>query len=398
MPERTKTIFVSDVHLGDQTSWDAKPYPYCWCMDNVGRLGEFLRRVQKDQTVQEVVLLGDLFDAWIIPASYSPITSFSKICEFSGNKAIIDPLSSSRAWGDIKVYYVLGNHDMPFGKSDIKVLTDLMKNKFPHVQCLFDEGDPLGKYERGHLLAEHGNRYCLFNGLDRITNKSSFLPLGYFISRLIATWAVNHGNMLLSNIGDYIKVAYSFISNLKNEPNFFENMLASLTARAHFNSDDLIRVDGLLGYSGPMSWQKIGECFKNSCENWSQTPGNVNLAQAFTSEVHRFWLAAQRQMMGGKKIVIFGHTHEPGIYPEFKPDDYYKHIDTGKPISDFPYDTIYANCGGWVDKRYYPGHECTYIETEEIEAPDGWRQYVRVKQYQEKEDVIKSEGFVKTYK
>jgi metallophosphoesterase superfamily enzyme len=66
MPERNKTIFISDIHLGDQRSWEAKPHPYCWFMDNINKLALFLTEIRKDASVKELVILGDLFDTWII--------------------------------------------------------------------------------------------------------------------------------------------------------------------------------------------------------------------------------------------------------------------------------------------------------------------------------------------
>jgi UDP-2,3-diacylglucosamine pyrophosphatase LpxH len=403
MPKRaesTKTIFISDIHLGDELSWKAEPHPYCWCMENVSTLATFLKQIQNDRTVKELVILGDLFDIWIIPAKYPPLTSFDRICDWSGNKPVIDILRNKEAWGEIRINYAVGNHDMPIGRKYIKDLLQFMGDRFPLMECLFNEDEPLGKYESdplpgnkpGILLAEHGNRYCLFNGLNQPANLDNFLPLGYFISRLVANWAVNRGNMLMSDIWDYIETGYTFLANWKNEPNFFGNMLASIGEKAKIRPEDQINVENIPGYSGTKSLHEIAESFKDVCKNWKNCPGNIGFAKAFTSEVNDFWVAAQRQIIGGRKIVIFGHTHKPGIFPKDDPDKRFRHLEAGKQTSEFPHESIYANSGGWVDKRYYPGHECTYIETEEVRVGSERRHYVRLKNFPE--NSLMGEGFV----
>ena len=380
MPGRTKTIFISDIHMGDQRSME-EPNHYCWFKDNIPQLVNFLEEQRKAADVKEVVIIGDLFDTWIIPDDYDPLTSFENICSSDENKEIIKSLRALAAHPEIKVSYLLGNHDMAMNADGIKATRDFMTTTFPNMVCLFSEADILGKYRDGILLAEHGNRYCLFNGPDKVTNPDSFLPLGYFISRLVATQEKETGQMLMSNICDYFKAGYYFISNWKKEPNFFEDMLDSIAKKAGKNSDAMINLKGVPGYPASMTLSEIGEGFKRAFENWRRNKENIQLSNAFTSELNRFWLAASRQFIGGRKIVIFGHTHEPGIYPEYDPIERDKYITAGWPTDDIPSSRIYANSGGWVDQKHYPKHECAYAETEKGEVRGERRHYVRVKRY-----------------
>jgi UDP-2,3-diacylglucosamine pyrophosphatase LpxH len=60
MANRTKRIFISDIHLGDEESMTA-PHPYGWFKENIPLLAQFLEKQRTAVDVKEVVILGDLF-------------------------------------------------------------------------------------------------------------------------------------------------------------------------------------------------------------------------------------------------------------------------------------------------------------------------------------------------
>jgi hypothetical protein len=49
-------------------------------------------------------------------------------------------------------------------------------------------------YRSSRLLAEHGSAHAMFNAPDPVNNPGSRLPLGYFISRVLATKTYNTGH------------------------------------------------------------------------------------------------------------------------------------------------------------------------------------------------------------
>lgn len=395
MPERNKTIFISDIHLGDQRSWEANPHPYCWCMDNIGKLGNFLTEKQKDASLKELVILGDLFDTWIIPAGSDPLTSFKAICDNPNIKPVIDNLKDQKGWSNIQISYVLGNHDMAISPKGISDTQQFMQDNFPHIKCLFKEDDPLGKYERGLFLAEHGNRYGLFNGVDRLTNPPCFLPIGYFISRLVGTKELKTGKG-----EDICKIAGEFIVQLIDRltfhlpiPNFVEGLLGAIAKDAQFESNEKIDLTGLPGYD-PIDVSSVGNKFSNLLESWTV----IDKISAAWSDAGNLLPAASSQNLKGKEVVIFGHTHKPDMF--YPP----KVLSGDGPVSEIPCQWIYANCGSWVDKS--PGlfkeiggygKECSYVETEEVrdDHKRELRIYVRVKTFPDHK--ITHEGFVKVY-
>ncbi len=68
------------------------PHPYCWFKKNIPLLGDFLAEQLNAPDVKEVVILGDLFDMWVIPVDYDPLTSFDDICANPANADVIDNL------------------------------------------------------------------------------------------------------------------------------------------------------------------------------------------------------------------------------------------------------------------------------------------------------------------
>lgn len=52
------------------------PNPFGWFKKNIPILAQFLDDQLKSPDVKELVILGDLFDTWIIPTTYLPIKSF----------------------------------------------------------------------------------------------------------------------------------------------------------------------------------------------------------------------------------------------------------------------------------------------------------------------------------
>src|SRR5208283_4687856 len=71
--DKIKRIFVSDTHMGDSRSQrQTSPYhPYGWLSENRQELfANFVRTVRSH--VDEVIILGDLFDEWICPAKLDP--------------------------------------------------------------------------------------------------------------------------------------------------------------------------------------------------------------------------------------------------------------------------------------------------------------------------------------
>ena len=185
---RTITIVISDVHLGDQRSIDKK---YGWFNKHSATLVNFLNHLRQRPDVKELVIAGDLFDEWVAPVEYDTFDGATQSgfvdAIAAANRPVIDAFNGIIQEGIIKVTYVPGNHDMLAESSDIQRI-------FPGISQARDVKG-LGAYapsDRPELVIEHGHRYDFFNAPDPISNRSitgtaSILPPGFFVSKIAAT-------------------------------------------------------------------------------------------------------------------------------------------------------------------------------------------------------------------
>jgi len=162
-------------------------------------------------------------------------------------------------------------------------------------------------------------------------------------------------------------------------PDFVEDMFKAIAQDAGLKPGDIVKLNAVPGFPDTMTVDAIGKRFSNLIQNWTNTPGNINLAAATVGDLENLSCAASLAYFdhfgSNTNIVIFGHTHIPVMDPR----DLDPQADPAAHASNDPWSYIYANCGSWVDGSEYG---CTYVETEE-DANSG-RHYVRLKSYTSK--------------
>jgi UDP-2,3-diacylglucosamine pyrophosphatase LpxH len=374
MGDRTKRRFISDIHMGDERSTKNN---YGWFKNNIPKLEAFFAEQLNAPDVKEVVILGDLFDTWVIPADSDALMGYADICSNPDNGPVIEKLKSLASDScNVKLAYVPGNHDMGMSIAGISMTKDFITTTFPGIRFFCNGLVPWGIYNVGALSAEHGNHYCLFNAPDAWTAKDSFPPLGYFISRMVA-YRVSH----TGSGGNYYDILIKFLAEIMNHHDIVGDLIAAIANNAGLKPNDTITLsDGhgnkVPGYPATVTIDDVGQRFSKLIQNWVNTPGNCNPVAATVNDLGNLNPAAQLAYFdhfgSNTSIVIFGHTHIPALIPrELNPlDDPANH----QPGTPWPY--VYANCGAWIDDNKYG---CTYVETEE-DAGAG-RHYVRLKKY-----------------
>jgi UDP-2,3-diacylglucosamine pyrophosphatase LpxH len=377
-PAGTKKIFISDIHMGDARSF-AKPYPYGWFRSNIRNLANFLTEQINPPEVAEVVILGDLFDEWVIPTDEDPLNSFQAICDNPPNSPVIEALRQLAARGILT--YVPGNHDMTWSTTELGGNQEFMEAAFPGIRYSSDPNLPHGVYRSGKLVAEHGNRYALFNASDTWTNPPSFLPMGYFLSRLVAYKVSKTGTD-----EDFHDILKKFVTQFKDSPNFVKNLFMAVAQDAGLNEADPINMNGIPGFPGTVG--AIGSLYEQLIDEWKKHRQDIMWEIALLGDIGDLsWAAAYIYFSlfgSAQNIVIFGHTHQADmIKPPF--------LEAAPAVQnihlDLPCRWIYANCGTWVDSAPH----CTYVETQEDAAAG--RHYVRLLTYPAK--TLLQEGFVK---
>lgn len=180
-----KRIFLSDVHMGAKKKpQNGGTYDYDWLSrDDTKNLVDFLKYLlvekQKHNNIDEIILLGDLLDAWICPFYDTP-PSFAEIIH--NNAEIINALAALAQL--MPITYLEGNHDMGISLQDFNDSSLAGSENFKIL------GADKSYTTTDGIIAEHGHAYDLFNK----SHQNGLMPLGYFISRLVAARGAKTGN------------------------------------------------------------------------------------------------------------------------------------------------------------------------------------------------------------
>ena len=140
----------------------------------------------------------------------------------------------------------------------IPATKQFLDTTFPGMRYFCNKDVPLGTYSVGTLAAEHGDRYCLFNAPDTWTAQNTFLPLGYFISRLAAYKVATKGVR-----EDYRDILENFLKDFLQHPDFIEDLLAAIAKDAGLDADSKIDLQGIPGFDNAVTTVgDIGRRFK----------------------------------------------------------------------------------------------------------------------------------------
>ncbi len=338
---RNAILCLSDIHMGDQRS---AANGYCWFTRNIAALDSLLAGVLAGSQVRQVVILGDLFDEWVVPYRFTPFDPqagisnsrdyFMAIANAPANISIINKLKTIASGGIIQLVYIPGNHDM-------LLTNDILQEIIPGIIWQGDSAG-LGHYAPlDEIIMEHGHRFDFFNCPQPLSNPGHMLPPGYFISRLDAQGVMEQGDHPLKGMNsgtgqlEFLTAWTAAVEYLK--------IKYSLAVAADSSN---IRMDGIDNYSAPFSYNGVRDIFAENIENaWTETetrnavPVAMPVLMSIINGSNDLFLTASYEYMQPTapkryKIVVFGHTHNPTlkVYP---PGNQY----TG----------IYANTGSWVN-------------------------------------------------
>jgi hypothetical protein len=167
-----KTVVISDVHMSNGAA-------YSWFQEaNSEKLVNMLSHMANDSNIGELVLLGDLFDLWLYPVDQVPWTVEQII---QTNVAVVEAIRKC-VEKIPHVYYMNGNHDMGVKPHHLEAF------KAGAKEVIWISPEDYAKSHDGWHL-EHGHAVDMFNAPDESGDTIGGYPLGYFITRLVATAA-----------------------------------------------------------------------------------------------------------------------------------------------------------------------------------------------------------------
>ncbi len=353
--ERNMVVVISDLHLGADLA-------YTECKNNLGPLEKLLKQIKAAPNVKELVIAGDMFDEWFVPATVDTYQGgdqagfVQRIA--TTNKGVFDAFNSIIQEEKILVTYVPGNHDLTITAANVESV-------LPGINQARDEVLGLGTYspvDYPKIAIEHSHRYNFFCAPDPFSNQDiapgTILPPGYFFTR-IAALSVIQGH---PSPGDSLPVVTPNISGDESQDLLYRywktwDQTADLLPISN-KFDEKIILTNVNGFSGAYSVNDLVpsqsspdgfidlDFYKGIQDNWEarQTHNNVAVhfatAEAIDSVISN--TETDRQAItqyfmnpdSDKRIVVFGHTHDPKIVASQSYEDK---------------KCIYANTGTWID-------------------------------------------------
>lgn len=353
--ERNMIVVISDIHLGADIA-------YAECNKNLGALEKLLTQIKSAPNVKELVVGGDLLDEWFVPA---PVNTYQgkDQADFvkriaTTNKGVVDAFNQIIKEGKITVTYVPGNHDLTITAANVESI-------FPGIKQARDAKLGLGTYSPAAcptIAIEHGHRYNFFCAPDPLSNQDiapgTILPPGYFYTRIAALHVVENK----PQAGEKIPVVTPNVSGGESQDllyRYWKIWAGSINQFAikEKNSDKIIKTN-VNGFTGEYSINDVlpyqttpgglidVNLYKGFQDNWEtrQTLNNVAIHTTMGHAIDSVASCTETDRQANiqyflnpksdKKIVIFGHTHEPKI------------------LASESYDKkkcIYVNSGTWID-------------------------------------------------
>ena len=386
--ERNMIVVMSDLHLGADLT-------YAECNKNLGSLEKLLKQIKASPNVKELVIAGDMLDEWFVPANVDTYQGKDQ-ADFvkriaATNKGVIDALNSIIGEKKIRVTYVPGNHDLTITAANVE-------NILPGINQARDKEQGLGTYlpvDCSKIAIEHGHRYNFFCAPDPISNQDiapgTILPPGYFYTRIAVLYVMQKpvtpadtppvitkdpsGTASQSLLYTYWYVWSKALASYPIANKFDEKII--ITNVNGFNGN--YAVNDILPYQTTPGGAIDVKLYKGIQDSWTQRqalnhvsiPIPVGQAIAGSGKASEAELQAQNQYFlnpaSDKRIVIFGHTHDPKIIASINLN--------GQKC-------IYANSGTWIDHNGVAPTTMSFVVITPQNANASSQTYVKLYNFQ----------------
>ena len=195
-------------------------------------------------------------------------------------------------------------------------------------------------YRTSRLRAEHGSAHTMFNAPDPINGSVSKLPLGYFISRAVATKARDTGDAK-RHYWSYADDLLEMLGPQRLGASVFEAVLEE----AGLDDDTKILMPKRNDKVKIITAGQVKEKYAALYDQWIERYGKGIAFRAMMAEIGLLNRVADGLCkQNDTNIVVFGHSHDCKL----DKDEW------------FVEDRIYANCGTWCDEK----KKCTWVESQ----------------------------------
>ncbi len=357
-----RIVVISDLHLGVDDSFSET-------VKNKDLIAEFLERLAISG-IDELVIAGDLFDEWFVPISYEAHNDLGAFfAQVASNNASIVAVFKKLIQSGIRVVYVPGNHDLLLD-------AETLEKMIPGIVQARDV-DGLGVYRTGmrsEIVIEHGHRYDSFCAPDVLSNKEitgnypSFLPPGYFFTRMAATSVMEEKTAPQKDLPKIEAPSSENVDQLDAYVYYKVWLWAMTTFPIKADFDEKAIYVGVNGYNNSFSLSDIlptvqddgsisAVLYANAQRRWNEvqelnhvaTKNPYSEASAGAIDHKFFDSQAVKQYFNldaTVDVVVFGHSHVPVL------DRYTEGYNKEK---------VYANSGTWIDENLIGLERCFVV-------------------------------------
>ncbi|MEH1930587.1 metallophosphoesterase [Nostoc sp.] len=315
-----KIVVLSDIHIGTNspTNWYQQNFhePY------LSAILDYV--INNAAAIQELVLLGDIFDFWTYPPDRLPPTCPDTLNANPNIFGINGKLSQALTALEGRVTYVNGNHDMNITQSDLHQIQNSSGYQIKYCSDpIYYVQTPTGK----KIAFTHGHIFTLFNAPDTKTQIAP-LPVGFFITRSVA-YQLNktlkpgqtvadlpgQGSPNGINLAGLVSSVYEAISS--GSVNLVDLVLDYIMKVTGMPEKDPIVLPN--GQTTTMAQAKT--MYSNLQNQWISDwgggeNGKLALGKSAIADLdgtYIAWFAQQSALTSGSDLIVLGHTHAPKL-------------------------------------------------------------------------------------
>jgi UDP-2,3-diacylglucosamine pyrophosphatase LpxH len=312
---KSLAVVISDVHIGTNapTNWYQRKVhePYLvaaldWVVANAN-------------SVRELVLLGDLVDFWTYVPSARPPSLADIIAanpavlgvKEDGSKGALGRVVAALPPGGVSL--MLGNHDGTLDAADVATLSAAVGGDIRLVDPVHVLAGASGK----RTVFSHGHLWTMFNAPDA-TTRFSPLPVGHFVTRIIAYKAVNsllRPGQTVADLPLWGQPDPTLITQISalisGEPNLVSGVLLELFAQdAGFPENEPVTLPE--GQTCTIAEAKAiyTPLVVQWILQWGEDAARAAMAD-YEGGSYLAWFAQRLALENDADLVVMGHTHQP---------------------------------------------------------------------------------------
>lgn len=312
---KDKIVVLSDIHIGTnyKTNWYQKEFhePYLSAiLDHV---------IQNKDSIQELILLGDIFDFWTYPPNMIPPAFADMLAANPNIFGVNGKLSQVLTALQGRVTYVNGNHDMNVTKNDL----DQIPNSDGYKINYCPEPIYYVQTDQGKKIAfTHGHIFTMFNN-PYLGTEISPLPVGYYITRSVAyKWdrELKPGQTVADLRGQGaptgVEHPLELLTKIEGGRDTIVDILLSyMETQTGIREEEPINLPNGL----KTTFAEARKLYSNLWSQWVHKGGGGEDGQlvARKSAIADFdgsyiaWFAQQSALTSGSDLIVLGHTHTP---------------------------------------------------------------------------------------